>query len=104
MNLDNNKNVIYRVLRFDPTLPIKNDDDLNIVVDWRGWLALSDESEDVKKAIPLKITRANCFEVFFKASWNHPEPTQKLSFRIAVMFGSLSLLLGLLGLVIAFCK
>jgi len=106
VNSDNRNNVIYRVLRFDPTLKAENEDGSYniIVVDWRGWLALSDEDENVKNPIPLTFTKANFFEVLFKASWNHPEPTNKLALRVAFILGGVSIVLGLIGVVIALLK
>jgi len=97
---DNNKNVIYRILRFDPTLPGKNDkDEQMIVIDWDGWLylTLNEDEENVPKKAELTISKANFFEVLFKASMKHPDPVYRLTFIIAVT----SVLLGILSVILA---
>lgn len=89
----------HRVLRFSPNLPGTPNQEGpagSIVIDWVAWLDLNGYAEDVDGPLELRIERAEWwrFPVF---AVSHPDPTTRLSGRIAVV----SLGLGLLSIALA---
>lgn len=86
---------VYRVLRFFPRLAFnKTDKQGQIIMDYSGWLKLSDFPEDTELALQLSIRRAKKHE-YLHCLLSHPEP----SFRLAGWLAVISVGLGLIGLI-----
>ena len=87
---------IFRNMRFSGSL--KSDDDLpaQIILDYVGWLILTNEAEDIHAPIELTIKRAKWYERPQMAV-SHPDP----AFRLASWIALLSLSLGILSIVLA---
>ena len=89
---------IYRVLRFSSNLgggPKQGTGD--IVLDWPGWIELSDFAEDTSLRLELELTPVSWWE-YPRCAISHPDPTHRLAGELAV----LSVALGLLSVLLAF--
>ena len=94
--IQSNKRIIYRQLKFDPTLKGTGDNP-EINLDWDGFIKLHDyEVNSNENKIFCQIERANCFEILF-ANLNHPNQ----GFRAAFILGLISLFIGIGSLVIS---
>jgi hypothetical protein len=85
---------IYRLLRFNPRLP-KN----RIVLDWSGWLELNKWEGKCRDPLKLRITPVSLFGRLW-CLWVHPNPMERLAFRISAVLGGMSLLLGIISLLL----
>ena len=85
---------IYRVLRFSATLRAdveSNNGDL--VLDYDGWLKLSDFIESTPEALQVTIDKVRWWQLPFCAI-GHPDP----SYRLSSWLGIISVVLGLIGM------
>jgi hypothetical protein len=90
---------IYRVLRFAPKLhgSLKDDNHKEILLDWVGWIDLCGKDEEVEIPLILRITKSTLWERLICAGLNHPEPTYRISSKLALI----SVILGLLSVILA---
>lgn len=94
--IQSNKRIIYRQLKFDPTLKATGDNS-EINLDWDGFIKLHDyEVDSNDNKIFCQIERANYFEILFA---NLNQPYQGL--RAAFVLGLISLIIGVGSLVIS---
>lgn len=89
---------IYRVLRFSANIKgkIAGDGAMDILLDWAGWLDLCGRVEDEIQELTLTISNTNIFERIY-AGLTHPEPTIKISMKLAII----SVALGLTSILMA---
>jgi hypothetical protein len=89
----------YRVLRFAPNIPYDTGDGApsgGIAIDWDGWLDLQGRDDVDLKPLPLRIRRVRRTESL-RLIWRHPDPSQRLALRLAL----LAFALGALSIVVA---
>jgi len=95
------KRSIYRVIQFAPTLKggaANESAEAEIVLDWLGWIYLSDYAESVPEKQALEISPLPWWKQGL-AAWHHPDPSMRLSSRIALLLGALSLALAILSFI-----
>lgn len=87
---------IYRIIRFSPSLKgTEKSQEGEIVLDWGGWLALSDYPEEHATKMQLVITKAKLCELVY-AGVKHPDP----AFRLASWLALLSIFLGIISVIL----
>lgn len=92
--IQSDKRIIYRQLKFDPTLKGTGDNP-EINLDWDGFIKLHDyEVNSNAKEITCQIKRANYFEILF-ANLNHPNQGLRAAFEL----GIISLILSIFSLI-----
>jgi len=87
---------IFRVLRFNAAL--EHDPNLQsgeIVLDYDGWLELSDFAEDTSKRLPVELEEARWYE-YLHCIVKHPDP----AYRLSGWLGIISVALGVLGIIL----
>jgi len=77
---------VFRVLRFSPQLGTgmnrSKTENAGLVIDWMGWLELSNHQEKVDVPLKLKITPvSSCLLPFLILK--HPDPTHRLAGGLA---------------------
>ncbi len=91
--IQSNNRIIYRQLKFDPTLKATGDNP-EINLDWDGFIKLHDyEVDSNDNKIFCQIERANYFEILF-ANLNHPDQGLRAAFKL----GIISLILSIISL------
>lgn len=89
------KGTVYRILKYDPTLGItKNHKAGEMGLDWDGRISLSDHPDG---EVRLKVAPVGRL-MTLRCAWDHPNPTDRLAFRIALVLGGLSVFLGIVGI------
>lgn len=92
--------IVYRIIRFSPQLKKNSDENTGeIILDWAARVELDKFDGNEDRDYYLEIIRANCLQAI-KAAWIHPDPNQKLFFRIGVSLGAISVLLGILSIIL----
>ena len=87
---------IFRAVRFAGELKSASERPSEIILDFPGWLVLSDYERNVDKEVELTIRRARWYQ-YPKFAISHPDP----SYKLASWIGLVSLVLGVLSLVLA---
>ena len=88
---------IYRILSFSGNLEgSPRSGSGTIILDWPGWLDLSDRIGQTPEALSLSIRPARCWE-YPLIIFTHPDPTYRLNGAL----GWLSAILGILSLILA---
>jgi hypothetical protein len=89
-----NQRAVFRVLAFDPTLHSGGASPHDLVLDWDGRAALSDDENGV---VRLEF-HAVKFPRQLLCAWNHPNPTDRLALRLAIVLGALSFVISIIGI------
>ncbi|MEX1014337.1 MAG: hypothetical protein WDZ80_04220 [Candidatus Paceibacterota bacterium] len=93
--------IVYRIISFSPMLKKNVDENTNgIILDWAARVELSNFHGNEDRYYHLEISRSNWLQAI-KAAWIHPDPNQKLFFRIGVTLGAISTFLGILSIILA---
>lgn len=94
-SLKSGNNIIYRQLKFDPTL--NSTDKPQIILDWQGFIELHgfDVNSDFNE-IECEIRSANFIECII-ANYNHPNQGLRAAYQISL----LSLFIGIISLIIS---
>ena len=93
--------VIYRIIRFSPRFKKSSEGDRGeVLFDWPAQFVLNNYEGVEKSTYRLKIRKANWLQQLL-AAWIHPDPSQRLFFRIGLILGVLSVVLGLISLVLS---
>ena len=87
---------IYRVLRFSPRLKGNKGKDGQILLDWNGYLDLSDHATQ-EVEVDLEITLASRWS-YFQLSLSHPDPTYRHNSVLALI----GVGLGVISLIVTF--
>ena len=67
----------------------------HLAIDWEGWVDIAGD-DDARDVVKIRFRKANWLEVLL-ANLRHPNPAERLSYRIALLsFG-----LGLLAILLA---
>ena len=89
---------IFRIMQFSANLSGSiNEESGKIVLDWSGWLALSNFNDVTPDTIELEITKAKWYHLPYLMT-AHPDPSMKLAGKIALF----SLMLGIFSIIQAF--
>ncbi|KQZ70682.1 hypothetical protein [Nocardioides sp. Root151] len=89
---------IFRVLTFDPTLSYGGARG-DLVIDWSGWLVLTDYAEDTGAGIALEFRRARWWH-YPRIAVTHPDPVSRVALRVsavAFVLGVIPFLVSLVG-------
>lgn len=76
---------IFRVLTFDPT--IRRGDESHaggIVIDWTGWLMLTDYAEDTQQSLELELRRARWWN-YPRLAVTHPNPVSRVALQVSAV-------------------
>lgn len=88
---------VFRVLTFDPTIKHGDGDEPGgILIDWAGWLLLTDYAEGRRQVLELHLRRARWWH-YPRIAVTHPNPVS----RVALQVSAVAFVLGVLPFVVA---
>lgn len=88
---------IYRVASFNGNMKGTNgnDEPAQLVIDWVGWLRLHGHKDDVNPPLEVKIRKAKFYEMAI-AYFKHPEPFNRLTSWVSLLFTLIGIIIGYL--------